>query len=1411
MRRLNIRLIGVLALVMVIFGAAVHWLHGYQVRRNAHVFLREAERAKEAKKFGDAVRNFQWYVELVPNDVAVLWEFGALLADLPAYEPAYATLERVLRLDPSRTNARRRLVAVAIELGRYRDAREHLERNLLKAAPADGELLTLLGICQEAATQFADAAQSYRAAIHSSPERLATYLRLAELLRRRLEKADEADQRMAAMVDANPKSAEAHVMYGRYLRTGNKPDQAMDQAQKALALAADNVDALHLAVQCAAELRRPEEARRYGAKAIELFPHHIPLYTALADVETLADRRGDAITWLRKGLEKNPGQVDLLWNLTRLLIEDAKLDEARQTMEQLGRAGCPQPLVGYLEARSELVRGLWLTASHRFESLRAELTPWPDLVKQTDFWLGQCYQQLGNADQQLSSFRRALEVDPFWVPARMGVAGALLSVGRVDEALEELLQVMKMDKAPAVGWLQLAQVAILRNLRLSRSDRDWTQTEQFLDRAEHAEPGSVSVTILRAEVLVAQDRVKEAEKLLGEAQGKKPESVELRLTLAALAERQRDWERTVKLLEATERDLGDGVPLRLARANYLVLRFGKEAGPQVRPLAEKTAKLPKGQLSQLWGGLAAVSLQIGDFAQARQLCRRLADADPNNLRAWLLLFDLALRAEDDADLGRVLQQIERIEGRGPLWQYGRAVHLVLQAKTGKDQPLVEALELLTKAVLARPAWSRVPLLAAEIHDRRGNEALAIDSYTRAFDLGDRSPRALRRAVQLLSQRQRFLDADRLIRRIEEQQNPFSTDLGRLASEISLRLDEFDRALEMARQAARDSKQYGDHVWLGQVLSILGQRAKAEQRTKEADEMFGEAEREFRRAVELAVEATDAWVALIRFLGRTGQKEKAEQAIVEAKQKIPAGLAPLASAQCYEVLGQLDRAEEAYQKSLAAAPGDSAVARQVAEFYLRTGKPLPAEAQLRRIAEGQIKAKEEDVAWSRRGLALILAGRGGFANLTQGLQLIDENLAKTNPAAQDRRAKAVLLASHPQRREREKAIEVLENLLKAQQLPEAADRFVLARLHLAKGDWVNGSRHMRTLLASHGNEPQYVSAYVEFLLQRNEIQEAELWLAQLEKIAPDRFSTTVLRAQAMMGRKRHAEAIDLLKGLLKKADGDAESRLTRMALVATTLNEFSFRAKKEDEKVASQYASEAESLYREYVAKRPKERLVLAAFLARQGRIDEALEITEKGWRESSLTMVSTTLLIILQETYNSPEQRKRAEAILLAALEKHERALGMLMVLADLRGIQGRSEEAQAIYREVLKKKPGNVEAMNNLALLLAFERAELKESLQLIEQAVRQAGPSANLLDSRAVVYLAVGKPQQALADLEEATADGMSPSLLFHQAQALLQVGQKGAARKALAEAKRLGLSGDRLHPLEKPAFEKLVETLK
>ena len=44
---------------------------------------------------------------------------------------------------------------------------------------------------------------------------------------------------------------------------------------------------------------------------------------------------------------------------------------------------------------------------------------------------------------------------------------------------------------------------------------------------------------------------------------------------------------------------------------------------------------------------------------------------------------------------------------------------------------------------------------------------------------------LPRLVQLLIDRQRYVEADRVIRRLEQQQTPFSADLGRVASELSL--------------------------------------------------------------------------------------------------------------------------------------------------------------------------------------------------------------------------------------------------------------------------------------------------------------------------------------------------------------------------------------------------------------------------------------------------------------------------------------------------------------------------------------------------------------------------------------------------------------------------------------------------
>ncbi|MCL4193367.1 MAG: tetratricopeptide repeat protein, partial [Thermoguttaceae bacterium] len=1130
MRAINLRLLLIAVVVLLVVGGGVHLLHSFQVQRNADFFLDQAEKAAKAAKLGEQAQNLQWYLKLVPDDVDATSQLGLVLADLGAYRPAYDTLEKALRLDPANTVARRKQVLVAIGLGRYSDARDHLlDERLLNQTLTESELLLQMGRCQEALGKYASADNAkltpdissevardipaavwYEAAIASAPDQLQAYVGLAGLLRNRLNQKEAADEWMKKLVEANPESAEAHVYYGQYL-LGEAKDtpQAEAEARRALELEPDLVGGLLLAAQCAIEQQRYDEARTHAARALELEPRQATLYATLADIETRSGQSAAAIAWLEKGLEANSGNPDILWQLTRLLIEAGELERAESRLAELEKTSRTPALVEFLRARKTLAQEQWLAASRQFEQVRANLTPWPSIVKEVDFYLGECYRQLGNSDQQLTAYRRALSADPFWLPARAGLAEALRSMGRIDEALEEFRQIMKLGKAPAAGWIDLAQLTLLDQLRRKRAERNWSEVDDLIDRAEQANPEAPNVAILRAEALVARDQIDSARKLLQEAETRHPTSIELRLARVSLAQQERQWDEAESLLNDAQKQLGDSVSLRLGWAQHWLRKLGSEAKPRIQELAANSDALPKNDLPRLWEGLAVASLRTGDFEQTRQLCRKISVELPNRLRIWLTLFDLAIRANDDSDLADVVSEIHRIEGGGPLWQYARALQLVLKwnelerdsADASKrqqaDADLREAMDHLASAATARPAWSLLYLLTARIHELRSQPDMALEAYTRAIDLGSREPQAIRRAIGLLYERQRYSEAYALIQRLSEQQTPFSADLARLASDVSLRLDDFDRALELARNNARDSTNYLDHVWLGQVLTVMGMAAQ--QQSAEGKTFLDEAEQSFRQAITLKVDAPDAWVALILFFGQTGDTEKAEAAIVEAQQKIPQGIAPLALAQCYEAMGRMEDAEKSYQQALAADPEGGVTARKVAEFYLKTGKSQPAEEQLQRIAEGKVKVEEADQVWARRALALVLAGRGGFGNLKDGLNLVEENLNRKQIAPEDQRVKAILLSSHPKRAEREEAIRVLEDLLDKQPKALPDDRFILARLYLTQGDWANGSRHMRTLLASAGNDakfPLYVATYIRFLLDRREIGEAELWLTRL---------------------------------------------------------------------------------------------------------------------------------------------------------------------------------------------------------------------------------------------------------------------------------------------------------------------------
>lgn len=1467
MRTLNVRLFAIVMLGTAILAAVGVGVHAVQVQRHRGVFLEQANRAKADGRILEAIDYLQRYVLLArADDVKPLADLGMLQADAGRLRPAYDNLEAALRTEPDRGDVRRRAVGVAMAMGRFSDARVHLEL-LLKNEPDDGPLLDLLAQCQQALGDQNGSLATFRRAIEKSPEQLDSYARLALLLRNRLDEPALAQEAVDQMVTQNPESYRAYVLRGTFLlerplvrksdrkrpgdETGGTPDAtvttpdtatdvsalALDDARKAAELAPDEEVVLEFLLRCLVANDLVDEARTEADRALRLFPKSAWVYALLANIELQQQRidqnekhRDAAIDWLTQGLAiaPKPQQPDLLWNQARLLIETGRTDDARQPLERLQASEYPKPPLTFLETRIMVQNGQWLEASGRLERLRPALLPWPDLMKESDFWLGRCYEALGKTDLQLTAYRRAASVDPQWIPARLGIANALRSMGRVDEALEEYRRSASMRGAPPAILVQLARLMILSNFRRNESERNWQPVLDLLDEVDRLDVSATQTPLLRAEILVARNRADEAEAILQAARDRAPDVLEFWIGLASLAERQENWQKAAGLLTAAQAQLGDVAPLRLARARQLVRRERANARPALREMAQSGSDLSPSDQLVLYAGLSELALTIEDFDEAERLISLVAERQPNDLRVRLLLFDLAVRAGKTDALERVLAEVQRIEGTGPLWHYGQAVRLAVTAESQKRRDLhVQAREHLREARIKRPAWSRVPLLAAQISDADGDEQAAIADYLKAIELGERSPRVIGRAVKLLFDQKRFTEADLIIRRQQDQSSPFSQDMARLAADIALRLDDGERAVNMTKLATDASTSAGEFIWAGQVLRVLGAKAATPERKRE---LYAEAEASFHRAIALDESAPGPWVALIQHLGattrdpqadRSQQSQKLAAALADAEVKIAPEQVSLALAEALESLGRTDEAEARYRAALAAATSRAPMLRKLAEFCLRHARLAEAQTYLTELTAASTEAADVEIAWARRNLALILLTGGTRSNMKQALTLINENLSQSSNDA-DLRAKAAILATSPERSNRDEAVALLEQLLGLQKSIATEDvgeeRLMLARLYAGLGNHAKALEQMRSLMASHGDKPRFVTRFVQFLLGRNELADAELWTRRLESLAPHEFPTFALSAEILFLRDRYEDLLTEAERF-PGARRDETERQMQLRRVASLLEDFSGRLRLPTESVddagsrrewSDRLLSSARRNLVEYTAARPIEVLALAAFDARHGQADESLDVLEKHWHEAGAEEITTVTGALLASPQADRARLERAEKIVRAALEKHNRPVILVLALADLCSWREGYDEAESLYREVIERNDRSPIAFNNLALLLALRGRGGDDALNLVDRALDLVADDPSLLDSRATILLARGDAQRAAIDLKQALDRRPSAHSYFHQAQASLRLGQPDVARESLQKAIALGLNADSLHPLERPLFLQLRQEL-
>jgi len=187
--------------------------------------------------------------------------------------------------------------------------------------------------------------------------------------------------------------------------------------------------------------------------------------------------------------------------------------------------------------------------------------------------------------------------------------------------------------------------------------------------------------------------------------------------------------------------------------------------------------------------------------------------------------------------------------------------------------------------------------------------------------------------------------------------------------------------------------------------------------------------------------------------------------------------------------------------------------------------------------------------------------------------------------------------------------------------------------------------------------------------------------------------------------------------------------------------------------------------------------------------------------------------LVLLSGRATSQDRAAAEPYLKKALETHKDQPALLASVANIRLLQDRPGEAIELYRQILAHQPKNIEVLNNLATMLAEqpEPEKRKEALQYVEQAINLVGPQPGLLDTKGMALFYDGKPDQALALLQQAAqAPVPDPRYSFHLAVACGRLGQLDQGRAALQKARAGDLDHQLLTKMDRQLLAELEKKL-
>lgn len=1445
MKRLNIKLVAFLISTAVVFVIGVYFLHGFQVERKSDIFKRQAEAAEAKGDRSDALKAYNKYLQQRPKDAQVSLKYALLAAKetedpkesksfLRNFRRALEALESTAIEFPElekHIELRKKAAEYNMMARRFTNARDHL--SYIIDEPNHGpDVDVMYANCLIAGDKVQDAVkvlskligfdpvkQTFDAKARGSKE-VSAYITLANIYRMKLSLPKTANLILKQALKANPDSPKIHIEYARALATDNKRPEAAAELAEAVRLDPKDYEAVLFSAALARDQKDYDKAKALLEQGIKMHPTRGPMYTELAMTYLVTRDLAGGRKVLDRGLKAAPDDQQLMWTLGLVAVDSQDLDTARKVVRDLRKTDYSQARTDFVQGRILLGEKNFLQATQLFERIRPSLTPWPDLVRQTDQNLMLCYRFQAQGDKLTEIAQRVLADEPQNLLAHLSLAEGLDLVGRKSEALQQyemlagtaggMEAVMKQDYL----WKPLLRLRIEAQRKLPPEKQDWTKVNELQALIKQKVSGDpVNEIILEAEVLLRQGKPEDAAKRLEKALTTMPNESRILNALIGANIVAKKYDVARKQMTQLPDTSKKSIQYAMLEGELAVREGGTEAKKKLDAIEAKQGQFKDDEQSQLLLALGQAHKLIGDVPGARRLWKIAAEKQPGNLNIRQNLFELAAASEDLKEMQEIIDQVQKLMGPSSSEaNFLRASLLFEQVRIAQRKEykpgqtrlmldsdekakLVESRRLLDEIQRRRPDWHQIPQLLADIDSLEAKPEEMIDHLKLALKLGPPNSKLVNRLYTMLVTRNRLDEANEALDLLGEREDTKWTQIALDAQRgnVNEALQEAEKAIKKSPNDPNSLLRYGE-------LLSLGKRPR-------------EAETQFNKALSIAPDLPDTYLSMIGHYLRNDQKAEATKVLDNAKRKLPEDRRATLVAQGAELLQDIPQAEEAYNTLLAEKPDNLSTLRALAAFYLRQQNVDQARKHLVTLIGRAEKNPNErtNLMWARRAMAEVLAQSKDYREFQKIRPLLEKNALDGQLDPEDQLMLAKIYASRNEPQSRRDALKLYEQVATKTQLT-TPDLGNMARLYEQSGDWPKCRETLLKILAGKRVVPNTYQVIAEKSTEHGEYNEAIRWADALNKAQPNSIAPIFIAAR-IEGKMGHTDKAK--ERLMKLMPPTKPENTVLIRTIAQRFDEMGLDA-------------DAEKVFRTLATLAPQNKLDLAEYVANHGKFEEGLKIcgdllptalatpaqpanaapgapSQPAGPTAGEILTSAVEIIHAGGDKVTPAQLAMVDKWFAEVAAKAPNPTQLEILRAEFLDLTSRGPDQEQALRALLAsddKTLGDLDRAvlkNNLAYGLAMRKVELDEALKLMNESIEILGPRGDLLDSRGAVYLAMGNNQAALADFKDAALE-VTAQKLFHLAQAQAATGDTKSAKASLERAiKNEHLKQKDLHPTE------------